>query len=77
VTIPATTSVCKRTLQDDPNLIALAICPVKGGVHRAFQPDLIKSEEVDQRIGDVLARMSGRGVIIAGRKLFVPGKRWR
>src|SRR5438105_3751820 len=55
----------QRTLQDDPNLIALAICPVKGGVHRAFQPDLIKSEEVDQRIGDVLARMSGRGVIIS------------
>src|SRR5450432_560768 len=48
----------QRTLQDDPNLIALAICPVKGEVHRAFQPDLIKREEVDQRVGDVLARMS-------------------
>src|SRR6266496_4488388 len=45
----------QKTLQDDPNLIAVAICPVRGGVHRAFQPDLIKSEEVDQRIGDVLA----------------------
>ena len=44
----------QRTLQDDPNLIALAICPVKGEVHRAFQPDLIKREEVDQRVGDVL-----------------------
>src|SRR6201993_6268 len=29
----------QKTLQEDPNLIALAICPVKGQVHRAFQPD--------------------------------------
>src|SRR5207302_11492439 len=54
----------QKTLQDDPNLIALAICPVKGEVHRAFQPDLIKREEVDQRVSDVLARMNGRGVVI-------------
>src|SRR3989449_6962386 len=27
----------QKTLQDDPNLIALAICPVRGEVHRAFQ----------------------------------------
>ncbi len=55
----------QKSLQDDPNLIALAICPVKGEVHRAFQVDLIKREEVDQRIADVLARISGRGVIIS------------
>ena len=54
----------QKSLQDDPNLLALAICPVKGEVHRAFQVDLIKREEVDQRIADVLARISGRGVII-------------
>ena len=54
----------QKTLQDDPNLIALAICPVRGEVHRAFQPDLIKREEVDQRVGDVLARMNSRGVIM-------------
>ena len=64
----------QKTLQDDPNLIALAICPVKGGVHRAFQPDLIKSEEVDQRIGDVLARMSGRGVIISRPQIIRSGQ---
>src|SRR5947199_2540321 len=64
----------QRTLQDDPNLIALAICPVRGGVHRAFQPDLIKSEEVDQRIGDVLARMSGRGVIISRPQIIRSGQ---
>src|SRR5438094_9932586 len=55
----------QRTLQDDPNLIALAICPVKAEIHRAFQPDLIKRDELDHRIGDVLARMSGRGVLIS------------
>src|SRR6058998_1876840 len=40
----------QRTLQDDPNLIALAICPVRGEIHRAFQPELIKREEVDRRV---------------------------
>jgi HD-GYP domain-containing protein (c-di-GMP phosphodiesterase class II) len=64
----------QRTLQDDPNLIALAICPVKGEVHRAFQPDLIKKEEVDQRVGDVLARMSGRGVIIGRPQIIRSGQ---
>src|SRR5436309_156885 len=64
----------QRTLQDDPSLIALAICAVKGEVHRAFQPDLIKSEEVDQRIGDVLARMSGRGVIISRPQIIRSGQ---
>src|SRR2546426_12188303 len=32
----------QRKLDDDPNLIALAIRPVKRGAHRAFQPDLIE-----------------------------------
>ena len=64
----------QRTLQDDPNLIALAICPVQGEVHRAFQPDLIKREEVDQRVGDVLARMSGRGVIIGRPQIIRSGQ---
>jgi HD-GYP domain-containing protein (c-di-GMP phosphodiesterase class II) len=64
----------QRTLQDDPNLIALAICPVKGEVHRAFQPELIKREEVDQRVGDVLARMSGRGVIIGRPQIIRSGQ---
>ena len=64
----------QRTLQDDPNLIALAICPVKGEVHRAFQPELIKREEVDQRVGDLLARMSGRGVIIGRPQIIRSGQ---
>src|SRR5207245_2531259 len=60
----------QKSLQDDPNLLALAICPVKGEVHRAFQVDLIKREEGDQRIADVLARISGRGVIIGRPKVI-------
>ena len=64
----------QKSLQDDPNLIALAICPVKGEVHRAFQVDLIKREEVDQRISEVLARMSGRGVVIGRPQVIRSGQ---
>src|SRR6266516_5431099 len=64
----------QRSLQDDPNLIALAICPVKGEVHRAFQADVIKREEVDQRVSEVLARMSARGVIIGRPQVIRSGQ---
>ena len=64
----------QRSLQDDPNLIALAICPVRGEVHRAFQVDVIKREEVDQRISDVLAHMAGRGVIIGRPQVIRSGQ---
>jgi HD-GYP domain-containing protein (c-di-GMP phosphodiesterase class II) len=64
----------QKSLQDDPNLIALAICPVKGEIHRAFQVDVIKREEVDQRISDVLAHMSGRGVIIGHPQVIRSGQ---
>ena len=64
----------QRSLQDDPNLIALAICPVRGEVHRAFQVDLIKREEVDERVSGVLARMNGRGVIIGRPQVIRSGQ---
>ena len=64
----------QRTLQDDPNLIALAICPVKGEIHRAFQPDVIRKEEVDQRVSEVLARMNGRGVIVGRPQIIRSGQ---
>lgn len=60
----------QKTLQDDPNLIALAIWPVHGELHRAFQPDLIKREEMDERISEVLARMSGRGLVVSRPQLI-------
>lgn len=64
----------QRTLQDDPNLIALAICPVRGEVHRAFQPDLIKREELDQRISDVLVRMNKPDVIVGRPQIIRSGQ---
>ena len=36
----------RKTLQNDPNLIALSIEPVQGEPHRAFQPDVIKHAAV-------------------------------
>src|SRR5215204_7460592 len=36
----------QKTLQEDPNLIALALWPVDGTLHRAFQPNVIELEEV-------------------------------
>lgn len=64
----------QKSLQDDPNLIALAICPVKGEIHRAFQPDMIRREEVDERVGDVLARMSTHGVIVGRPQVIRSGQ---
>ena len=55
-------------------MIALAICPVKGEVHRAFQADVIKREEVDQRVSEILARMSARGVIIGRPQVIRSGQ---
>jgi len=64
----------QRALQDDPNLIALAIWPVDGELRRAFQSDVIKREEVDQRVADVLAKMSGRGVVVSRPQIIRSGQ---
>jgi len=64
----------QKTLQEDPNLIALALWPVNGRLHRAFQPDVIKLEEVDQRVSEVLARMSGRGAVVSRPQLIRSGQ---
>jgi HD-GYP domain-containing protein (c-di-GMP phosphodiesterase class II) len=55
----------EKTLQEDPNLIALALWPVNGNLHRAFQPDIIKAEEVEHRVSEVLAHMNGRGLVVS------------
>ena len=64
----------QKTLQEDPNLIALAIWPVDGELHRAFQPDVIKREEVDERVSEVLARMSGRGLVVSRPQIIRSGQ---
>src|SRR6185436_14204488 len=64
----------QKTLQGDPNLIALALWPVKGNPHRAFQPDVIKLEEVDARVSEVLAKMNGRGVVVSRPQIIRSGQ---
>ena len=64
----------QKTLQEDPNLIGLAIWPVDGELHRAFQSDVIKLEEVDQRVSEVLAKMSGRGMVVSRPQVIRSGQ---
>ena len=62
------------TLQDDPNLIALVLWPVDGTLHRAFQSEVIKLDEVDARVSEVLARMTGRGAVVSRPQLIRSGQ---
>jgi HD-GYP domain-containing protein (c-di-GMP phosphodiesterase class II) len=64
----------QKTLQEDPNLIALAIWPVDGELHRAFQSDVIRRDEVDERVSEVLARMSGRGLVVSRPQIIRSGQ---
>src|ERR1700741_105132 len=64
----------QATLQEDPNLIALALWPVDGTLHRAFQPDVIKLEEVHARVSEVLARMNGRGLVVSRPQIIRSGQ---
>jgi HD-GYP domain-containing protein (c-di-GMP phosphodiesterase class II) len=64
----------QKTLEEDPNLIGLAIWPVSGELHRAFQPDLIQRAEVDQRVSEVLAKMNGRGVVVSRPQIIRSGQ---
>src|SRR5258705_2756366 len=64
----------QKTLQEDPNLIALALWPVDGKLHRAFQPDVIKLDEVDQRWSEVLAHMNGRGLVVSRPQIIRSGQ---
>src|SRR2546423_13204925 len=64
----------QKPLQEDPNLIALKILPVQGEPHTAFQPDVIRRQEVDERVGEVLARMSGSGLVVSRPRLIRSGQ---
>jgi HD-GYP domain-containing protein (c-di-GMP phosphodiesterase class II) len=63
----------EKTLQEDPNLIALVLWPVDGTLHRAFQPNVITLEEVDARVSQVLARMNGRGLVVSRPEIIRSG----
>ncbi|HEU4794412.1 MAG TPA: HD domain-containing phosphohydrolase [Pyrinomonadaceae bacterium] len=64
----------QKTLQEDPNLIALVLWPVDGTLHRAFQPNVIQLEEVDARVSEVLARMNGRGGVVSRPQIIREGQ---
>jgi len=64
----------QKTLEEDPNLIALAIWPVNGELHRAFQSDYIQRGEVDQRVSEVLAKMNGRGMVVSRPQIIRSGQ---
>jgi HD-GYP domain-containing protein (c-di-GMP phosphodiesterase class II) len=64
----------QKTLQEDPNLIALALWPVNGNPHRAFQPDVIRLDEVDARVSEVLAHMTSRGVVVSRPQVIRSGQ---
>jgi HD-GYP domain-containing protein (c-di-GMP phosphodiesterase class II) len=64
----------QKTLEEDPNLIGLAIWPVGGELHRAFQPDLIQRAEVDQRVSEVLSKMNGRGIVVSRPQIIRSGQ---
>ena len=64
----------QQNLRDDPNVIALAILPVKGEPRRAFQPDVISRAELDERVNEVLANMNGRGTVVSRPRVIRSGQ---
>jgi HD-GYP domain-containing protein (c-di-GMP phosphodiesterase class II) len=59
-----------RAVAEDTNLIALAILPVGGVPQRAYKTDVIGRDELDERVGDALARMSDRGLYVSRPQLI-------
>src|ERR1044071_2325869 len=64
----------RKVLHSDPNLIALFIKPVQGVAYGDFQQNIIKAEEVDERVGEVLALMSGEGLVLSRPKIIRSGQ---
>ncbi|HYN86348.1 MAG TPA: HD domain-containing phosphohydrolase [Pyrinomonadaceae bacterium] len=60
----------QKSVLEDQNLLALAILPVVGEPHIAYKTDAISRDEVDLRVGSVLAGMSSRGLIVRGPHLI-------
>ncbi|HKP71926.1 MAG TPA: HD domain-containing phosphohydrolase, partial [Pyrinomonadaceae bacterium] len=60
----------QKSVVEDPNLLALAILPVGGVPHVAYKPDVIGREELNERVGEVLARMNGRGLVVTRPQLI-------
>ncbi len=63
-----------NVLQNDPNLIALSIVPVQGEARRAFQPDVIRREEVEERVSGVLSRINSRSPVVSRPQIIRSGQ---
>ena len=64
----------RKALTGDPNLIALFIKPVQGVPHGAFQSNVIRPEEMEERVGEVLAQMNGDGLVLSRPKIIRSGQ---
>jgi HD-GYP domain-containing protein (c-di-GMP phosphodiesterase class II) len=60
----------QRAVVDDPNVLALAILPVGGVPHLAYKSEVIGRDELNERVSEVLAPMSGRGLVVTSPHLI-------
>jgi HD-GYP domain-containing protein (c-di-GMP phosphodiesterase class II) len=60
----------QKAVEEDKNLIALAILSVSGTPHVAYKPQTIARDEVNARLNATLAYMSERGIRISGPHLI-------
>ncbi len=63
-----------NVLKNDPNLIALSIVPIRGETRRAFQFDVIKREEVEERVSEVLSKINGPNLVISRPQIIRSGQ---
>ena len=64
----------QKLLQEDTNLIALSIEPVHGVPHRAFQPNVITRDELEERVTHTLARLNNREMVFSRPSLIRSGQ---
>jgi putative nucleotidyltransferase with HDIG domain len=62
---PTSDARLQKAVQDDPNLLALAILPVNGTPQLAWNLDWIRRDEIDEHVGLVLAGLNGRGLVLS------------
>ena len=71
---PGAEARLQKLLQEDTNLIALSIEPVHGVPHRAFQPNVITRDELEERVMHTLARLNNREMVFSRPSLIRSGQ---
>ena len=71
---PGAEARLQKLLQEDTNLIALSIEPVHGVPHRAFQPNVITRDELEERVTHTLARLNNREMVFSRPSLIRSGQ---